>query len=126
VLEQLRASGYRQFVATGKAHEYARRILAHFDLLKYFEGVYGPELDGTRSNKSDLLAWLFAQEGIRPCQAIMIGDRHHDINAAKSHGVPSIGITYGYGSREELESAGAHHIVDTPEQIRDLILRLKL
>lgn len=124
VLAQLKSSGHRLFVATGKAHLYARVILEHFDLAQYFEGIYGPELDGTRSNKSDLLAWMFEKEQFSPAQSVMIGDRHHDITAAKTHGVTSIGITYGYGSRDELESAGANFIVHSPEQIRDLVLTL--
>jgi len=122
LLNKLKEDGYRLFVATGKAHIYARTILEHFKLLHFFEKVCGPELDGTRSVKSELLAWMFESENILPSQAIMIGDRHHDIIAAKTHGVTSIGITYGYGSRDELESAGADYIVHSPEQIREQIL----
>ena len=125
VLDQLKAKGYRMFVATGKAHEYARTILAHFDLLKFFEAVYGPELDGTRAKKSELLAWLFEKEKLKPEHSIMIGDRHHDIDAANAHDVESIGVTYGYGLSEELESAGANHLAGSPEYVRDLIFSLR-
>jgi len=123
VLEKLKKDGSQMFVATGKAHIYAKAILDHFGLLGFFAGVYGPELDGTRSNKSELLAWLFERECVAPSAAVMIGDRHHDIDAAKAHGVPSIGITYGYGTREELEGAGAHYLADTPDQILSLLQR---
>jgi phosphoglycolate phosphatase len=108
LLSELKNSGYRMFIATAKAHSYARMILRHWNLERYFEAVHGSELDGTRSNKADLLRWMTTELDLgEPGEIVMIGDRSHDIIAAKKNGIASIGIGYGYGSQDELTSAGA-------------------
>lgn len=93
----------RNYLATSKAQEYARHILDHFSLSRFFHGAYGSEFDGTRSDKGELIQYILEVEKIRPSEAIMIGDRKFDILGAKKAGIPCIGITWGYGSREELE-----------------------
>ncbi|MCW5704583.1 MAG: HAD family hydrolase [Bradyrhizobium sp.] len=105
------------FVATSKAHVYADRIIDHFGLRPYFEQVFGAELDGTRAHKGDLLAWALERTGTDPAQAVMIGDRSHDIIGAKQNGIEGIGVLYGYGSREELLGAGAVRLCATPHAI---------
>jgi len=107
----------RLFVATSKAHVYADRIIDHFELRPYFEHVFGAELDGTRVHKGDLLAWALERTGTDPAQAVMIGDRKHDIIGAKQNGIEGIGVLYGYGSREELLEAGAVRLCATPHAI---------
>ena len=104
----------RLFVATSKPHVFAERIIDHFGLSSYFEHVFGSELDGTRVNKADLLAYAIETTGVDPSQALMIGDRSHDIVGAKSNGMRGIGVLYGYGSEEGLISAGAGHLCATP------------
>lgn len=109
----------RLFVATSKAHVYADRIIDHFGLRPYFDHVFGAELDGTRMHKGDLLAWALERTGTDPSDAIMIGDRSHDIVGARKNGIDGVGVLYGYGSREELLDAGAMHLCATPLAIRD-------
>jgi len=110
---------FRLFVATSKPHVFADRIVDHFGLRPYFEYVFGSELDGTRVNKGDLLAWAIGRTGTDPSRALMIGDRSHDIVGAKINGMGGIGVLYGYGSRTELVEAGARHLCATPRAIRE-------
>src|SRR3954470_23500247 len=86
VLTTLCTSGHRLFVATSKPHVFADRIIDHFGLRQHFEHVFGSELDGTRVNKGDLLAWAIGRTGTDTSRACMIGDRSHDIVGAKING----------------------------------------
>ncbi|QHO74565.1 HAD family hydrolase [Bradyrhizobium sp. CCBAU 051011] len=117
VLTALRASGHRLFVATSKAHVFAERIIDHFGLRKHFERVFGAEYDGTRADKSHLLEYALKEVGVDPSKNLMIGDRSHDMVGAKNNGMKGIGVLYGYGSRDELLGAGAHHVCATPGAI---------
>jgi phosphoglycolate phosphatase len=117
VLTALRASGHRLFVATSKAHVFAERIIDHFGLRKHFERVFGAEYDGTRADKSHLLEYALKEVGVDPSKSLMIGDRSHDMVGAKNNGMKGIGVLYGYGSRDELLDAGAHHVCATPGAI---------
>ncbi len=117
-LGHLRERDVRLYVATSKPHVFARRILDHFELSHYFHGIYGSELDGTHSNKADLLRYARQHAGVTG-HAAMIGDREHDVIGALANDIEAIGVTYGYGDYSELEAAGAHHIVDTPHAIRE-------
>ncbi|MFL6648509.1 MAG: HAD hydrolase-like protein, partial [Sulfurifustaceae bacterium] len=111
-LRELRAAGARLYVATSKAHVYATRILEYLGVLGQFEAVYGAELDGTRGNKTELLAHLLACERLDSASAWMIGDRSHDVLAARANGVTPVGVLWGFGSRAELEGAGAKAICE--------------
>jgi len=117
VLTALCASGHRLFVATSKPHVYAERIIDHFGLRDHFERVFGSELDGTRVDKSHLLEYALKQASVDPSKTLMIGDRSHDMVGAKNNGMTGIGVLYGYGSRDELLEAGAHHVCATPGAI---------
>jgi phosphoglycolate phosphatase len=112
-LAQLCARGHPLSIVTSKASVYAERIVDHFDLRRYVPRVYGAELSGERSTKSELVAFALAAERLTPAQACMIGDREHDVLGARAHGVAAIGVTWGYGARSELEAAGADYLVDT-------------
>ncbi|MEH2557730.1 phosphoglycolate phosphatase [Bradyrhizobium algeriense] len=114
VLTSLCASGHRLFVATSKPHVFAERIIDHFGLRDHFERVFGSELDGTRVDKSHLLEYALKQASVDPAKTLMIGDRSHDMVGAKNNGMKGIGVLYGYGSRDELLEAGAHHVCATP------------
>jgi phosphoglycolate phosphatase len=117
VLTSLCASGHRLFVATSKPHVFADRIIDHFGLRDRFERVFGSELDGTRVDKSHLLEYALKQASVDPSKTLMIGDRSHDMVGAKNNGMKGIGVLYGYGSRDELLAAGAHHVCATPGAI---------
>ena len=116
VLESLRHRQIPLYVATSKPHIFAKRILDHFQLSKYFQRVFGSELDGTNVQKTDLLKYALEETGA-PAESTMIGDRKHDVVGAKNNGMKTIGVTYGYGSYAELKTAGAHKIIDTPAKI---------
>lgn len=117
MLATLREMHYTLFVATSKPRIYARRIAEHFGLAPFFAGIYGAELDGRFDDKSELLAHLLASENLAPGTTAMVGDRSHDMIAAKRNRMRSIGVTYGYGSHNELVAAGAGHICDRPAEI---------
>ena len=121
VLTELARPGRRLFVATSKPAIYARRIVEHFGLARHFETVFGSELDGVRVHKTDLLAYAIEIAGTDPAKSIMIGDRSHDVVGAKHNGMSAIGVSYGYGSREELIEAGASHVCPTPRAILEHI-----
>lgn len=113
-LEALGAKGCRLLVATSKPEHYARRILDHFDLSRFFAAIHGAQPDGTRSNKGELIAYVLERHAIDPAGAAMIGDREHDALGAKANGVRAVGALWGYGSREELTAAGADPLVERP------------
>lgn len=118
-LSVLAKSGRRLFVATSKPIVYAERIIDHFNLTRYFERAFGSELDGTRADKTELLAYAVQATHVDPARAIMIGDRSHDMIGARNNGMTAVGVLYGYGSEAELVDAGAHHVCATPPMLLD-------
>jgi phosphoglycolate phosphatase len=122
MLHRIRHSGPRVFLATTKYVDHAEEVLIAFSLRDHFEGVFGARHDGSLADKRDLLKHIIETTGIDPARAVMIGDREHDIVGAKTNGIFSIGVTYGFGSREELENAGADAICASPEEILAAIL----
>lgn len=106
------ATSRRLFLCTAKPEIYARRIVTLFGLLEHFDGVYGSDLAGRHDDKAVLLAHLASSERLDATRAIMIGDRSHDVRAARANGARAIGVLWGYGSEEEL--ANAHAIARTP------------
>lgn len=125
LLKKLRQAGKRLIVATSKPEPFAVRILDHFGLSRYFEYIAGSNMDETRSSKSEVMAYALEACGVTDLsKAVMVGDREHDILGAKKTGTASLGVLYGYGSREELEKAGADHIAATPEDIYSIVMDL--
>lgn len=120
MLARLRGSGFELYVATSKVQVFATRILSHFELDGYFSGVFGAELDGRRADKSDLLRFALATTGTST-DAVMIGDRRYDVAGARSNGMRSVGVTWGFGSRDELIEAGADALVDAPQDIAAVV-----
>ncbi len=110
------------YVVTSKPTVYAQKIIEHFDLAKFFRKVYGSNLDGSLTNKSDLIRFVLESESIESSAEIMIGDRHHDITGAKENGLRTVGVLWGYGSRQELEDAGADALCETPKVLHDCIV----
>jgi len=118
-LAAIKSSGLEMHLATAKPHAYARKITAHFGLSDFLTNEFGPELDGTRNNKGDLLTYALDLTGIDAANSVMIGDRIHDIEAARVVGMRSIGVTWGYGSATETGQADflCHAPVDLPDVI---------
>ena len=104
LLETLVGQGRQLFIATSKPQIYAREIARHFDFAKHFKVIYGSELDGTRTNKVELIRHLMAEQGLNPAHTLMIGDRKHDLIGARDNGLDAAAVGYGFGSFEELSS----------------------
>jgi phosphoglycolate phosphatase len=113
----LRAMPARLLVCTAKPEGFATRVLDHFGLRRSFDAVYGPDLEGRLDDKGDLIEHMIAVEGFDPKRAAMIGDRGSDVRAAARHGIPTVGVLWGYGSREELEEAGAAALCAAPAEL---------
>ena len=126
MLRALKTAGFSLSVATSKPEVFALRILDYFHLTDYFDVVGGADLDGTRIRKADVIRYTLGRAGISQSgqaleQVAMVGDREHDILGAKAVGIESVGVLYGYGSREELEAAGADALVKQPGDLVRLL-----
>ena len=121
LLEELREAGHHLLVATSKPTFYSEKILNHFGLDKYFEYLSGCSMDEKNSPKADIIRKALSVCKAAPEDVLMIGDRKHDIIGAKANGVKSIGVLYGYGDLTELTLAGADHIAETVEDIKQFI-----
>lgn len=117
-------AGYFLSVATSKLESYSKDIIAHFGLSEYFHAIHGSAPDGTNSNKTDLIRHILANEPIDPSNAVMIGDRLHDVAGGKANAIPAIGVLWGFGDRDELEEAGAVAVVELPSQLTAAIDRV--
>ncbi len=123
LLTALKDAGKTLFIATAKPEDFTLRILKHFDLTKYFTFIACATLDGTRLTKEDVISYAINEGKITDVsQAVMIGDRKQDILGAKAFNMNSVGVLYGYGSREELETAGADFIAETADDILSLLI----
>lgn len=122
LLKWLRDTGRRAIVATSKPEPSAIHVLEYFHIDSYFDIIAGATMDGSRVEKSDVIRYALDRAGIRDLSGVvMVGDRENDIQGAKANGLDSIGVLYGYGSREELEEAGAMQIAETVEDLRGCI-----
>ena len=123
MLADLHARGCQLVLATSKPEEYARRIMAHFDLEPYFTAICGATLDETRTDKAEVIAYALETAGITDKTGIvMVGDREHDVLGAKKNDLPCIGAVYGYGTAGELTAAGAAALADTVDELHKLLL----
>ena len=127
LLKTLKEGGCRLAVASSKPTVFVKKILEHFDVAQYFDVVVGSELDGSRTKKEEVV-----QEALRQLdpkgqassgQMVMIGDRCFDVQGAKAHHLDSIGVAYGYAAEGELQQAGATFVVDTVQQLKELLTR---
>ncbi|GMK38111.1 phosphoglycolate phosphatase [Paenibacillus sp. CCS19] len=121
-LLKLMEAGCTLHVATSKPTVFAERILHHFDIMSCFKSVAGSFLDGTRSDKSEIIAHVLQEQGIAAVDAIMIGDRKHDLIGASNNQIASIGVAYGYGTLEELAACEPAVIVNTVQELVDWLL----
>lgn len=122
LLTSLRSAGHRLYVATSKPETMAEQVLERFHLAQYFHKICGATLDTTRSTKEAVIAYLLEENG-QSENMVMVGDTKFDVLGAKAHGIPTIGVTWGYGTLEELVEAGAAAIAHSPEELLELLNR---
>ncbi|HEL2324140.1 TPA: HAD family hydrolase [Streptococcus suis] len=122
LLEELRTAGKTLVIATSKPEIFAKQILEHFGIAHYFDVIAGASLDSSRISKADVIGYAINQLEAFPNNAVMIGDREHDIEGARMHQLPAIGVLYGYGSKQEFEKAGATMIVETVQDLKRVLL----
>ena len=123
LLKSLKEYGYVLAIASSKPTIYVERILEYFQIRQYFDCVVGSLLHGLHGKKNELIQKVFDQlQIIDKSQALMVGDRLHDVEGAKLFGIDCLGVSYGFGGREELEEYGATYIVDTVEEIGKFLL----
>ncbi len=123
VLKALKDAGRKLGVASSKPKVFVERILNLFDIAQYFDVVSGATLDGRISTKAQVLDCALNGLGVTDkAQAVLVGDRMHDVEGAKAHGIDCVGVTFGFGGRQELAEAGAAHIVDTMGELLAVLL----
>ena len=125
LLQTLKEQGKHLLVATSKPEEYSIKIIDHFGLSKYFDFVCGSLMDESRSKKSEVIAYALECAALGKAdkeKVLMVGDRFHDIEGAKANGLKSCGVLFGYGSRRELQEAGADYIVKSVNELLEVIL----
>lgn len=121
LLSALKAEGHRLIVATAKPESMAIAILEKFQLAPYFELICGASMDSSRDSKDKVIAYVLEKLGTAE-NTVMIGDTAYDVTGAAAHGIPTIGVSWGYGSVEDMRTAGAIAIADTTAQLKDLLL----
>lgn len=120
MLEKLLEAGHVLYVATSKPEWLAKEVLEHFDLAKYFKMICGASTDFSRNSKEAVIAYLLDECGAQE-HAVMVGDTAYDVIGSKAHGIPCIGVSWGYGLVEDMEKAGAAAIAHTVDQLYGLL-----
>lgn len=120
LLETLKGQGHKLYVATSKPEVTAVEVLEHFDLASFFDCIRGATFDQSHVSKSDVIAFLLEQIGT-DADAVMVGDTAFDVIGAAAHGIPTIGVSWGYGKVPDMKKAGAAAIADTPEMLLKLL-----
>ena len=121
MLKKLKEKGVKIALATSKPYEFSIKILKHFDLYKYFDFFGAATMDGRISKKEDVISTLLNEMSAKnKDEILMVGDRYHDIEGAKANDLKSAGVLWGYGSKEELQNAGAEYILSEPFEILQL------
>ena len=122
MLQKLKNAGHRLFVATSKPEGMAQEIMAKFELSPYFEIICGATLDKSRSEKADVIAYLLQKIGPAG-KAVMVGDTAYDVIGAAAHGIPCIGVAWGYGKEQDMVNAGAAGIAHTMEELYSFLTK---
>jgi len=123
-LEEMKRTGLRIYLATSKREMFARRILEHLKFAACFDGIHGSGPGGERDRKPELLAHILSEHGLSPSRSLMVGDRRHDISGAHAVGMRALGVLWGYGTRDELETAGADQLVESPADLARTVLSM--
>ena len=122
VLNALSQRGKKLYVASSKPEVFVKEILKHFDLDSFFAFMGGSDLEEKRVKKADVIRYVLEENHITDLdQVVMIGDRKHDVLGAQEAGIDSIGVLYGYGSREELKEAGADVLAERIFDLQNLL-----
>lgn len=121
LIGELFNNGNRVFIATSKPLEFALRILTHFKLKEYFTSIHGSDMSADNKPKDKLISDAIIMNGLAKAESVMIGDRYHDIRGARSNGIDSIAVTYGFGSKTEIETEKPDHIAANSDDIRNII-----
>ncbi len=123
-LERLKEAGFKMMVATSKPEDFAVRIVRRFGIDGFFDGVYGASMDLKRSTKTEVIEYALNSLDITDTSnVLMIGDREYDVLGAARFGMDCMGVLFGFGSRQELEAAGAVMIAEKPEEIAEMLLQ---
>ncbi|MBR1155657.1 HAD hydrolase-like protein [Bradyrhizobium sp. JYMT SZCCT0428] len=123
-LAEMKRCGLQIYLATSKREIFARRILEHLGFARYFDGIHGSVPSGELDHKPELLAHILSRHGLSPSHSLMVGDRRHDISGAHAVGMRGLGVLWGYGTRDELETAGADQLVDAPADLARTVLSM--
>ena len=123
MLDGLRDAGTTMYIATSKRRDFADRVIDHLSLRSYVRGVYGALPGGGLDEKQDLLAHILSVENVAAPEAVMVGDRLHDMHAARHNDIRGIGVLWGYGGHDELMAAGADAVAAQPDEVVRLVLR---
>ena len=123
-LEAMQQAGLRIYLATSKRETFARRILHHLGFATYFDDIYGSVPGGELDHKPELLGHILSERHISPLHSLMVGDRRHDISGAHAVGMRGLGVLWGYGSRDELETAGADRLVASTADLAWTVLSM--
>lgn len=126
LLQKLRAAGQKTGIASSKAEAFVEDIVGHFHLSTSFDYLFGASMDGARVEKPDVIRYALREAGFSSDigRVIMVGDRKYDVEGAHAFGIRAAGVSYGYGSWEELEAAGADHICDTVADLETYLLEV--
>ncbi|NBI29704.1 HAD family hydrolase [Chengkuizengella marina] len=122
LLLELTKQNKQLYVATSKPTFFADKVLQHFDIKKYFQFTSGSNLDGTRSDKAEVIQYLIENKGLDLNDIVMIGDRKYDLIGAQNNGVASIAVGYGYGSKQELLEKNPTYYVETVKELQDVLI----
>lgn len=120
LLSKLKSDGHKLYVATSKPESTSVEILNHFGLSGYFKVIAGATMDGQRHSKSQVIAYLLDQIG-QAEDPTMVGDTAFDVLGAAEHGIPTIGVDWGYGVNADMEKAGAKAIAYTMDELYELL-----
>ena len=123
LLDRLKKEGFKLYVATSKPEKTAKEVLAHFDMDKYFNEIAGATMDGSRERKEEVIQYLLnkVDKVGNDGDTVMIGDTAFDVRGAAELGIPCIGVTWGFGDLNEMREAGAIGIVETMEQLYEMV-----
>ena len=125
LLSALHENSLKLYVVTTKPKVFAGRIMEHFQLAHRFDAIYGTELNGRFDNKADLIEFILQNRKLRAEETVMIGDKREDIVAGKANRTKTIGVTYGYGSLQEITEAAPDGICGSPSEIQKLIMGMR-
>lgn len=125
LLSTLHENSFRLYIVTTKPKIYADRIVKHFLLEQWFSDIFGTELDGRFDNKAELIEFILSQMKLSPEETVMVGDRREDIVAGKANLIRTLGVTYGYGDKQEISDSAPDYVCDNPSEIQRTLISIR-